>query len=155
MISHLFLNCIIASSLWGKLCTEAKISWVILASCDALLTENVFAFGKVRKAKSLCKCVVAALLGVVWQERNSRIFEEKREEVLSGLWDKIHFVASPWVSVRISKTLLSSSSISIRKGFWVNFYHWGSFPFFVNFGRNIVLGIDRLILTYMFNRYLL
>lgn len=37
----------------GQIIKEAKISWVPLASSDALFMENAFAIGKGRKAKTL------------------------------------------------------------------------------------------------------
>ena len=38
-----------------------------------------------------------ALMWVVWQKRNVRIFKDK-VKTSKGLWDIIHFLASFWVS---------------------------------------------------------
>ncbi|KAL5743845.1 hypothetical protein ACOSQ2_026961 [Xanthoceras sorbifolium] len=39
------------------------------------------------------KCVLA-LLWVIWQERNSKIFEERQEVDINCLWDRIKFLVS-------------------------------------------------------------
>ena len=61
--------------------------------------ETSYAFGKGRKAKPLWICAVAALFGVVWQERNLLILEEKTADNIEELWYRIRLLASLWASV--------------------------------------------------------
>jgi len=61
--------------------------------------ENIHTFGRGDKAKVLWKYVVLALLWVIWQERNSRIFEDRQEDNINCFWDRIKFLASLWASI--------------------------------------------------------
>ena len=84
---------------WVRLIKEVKIMWVAPASCGSFLMENIHDFGKGDKAKVVWKCSILALLWVIWQDRNSRIFEDRQEEDINCLWDRIKFLASLWASV--------------------------------------------------------
>lgn len=42
----------------------------------------------------LGRCTVLVIFWVVWNERNGRIFETARDEVLDFWWDRVHFWAS-------------------------------------------------------------
>ncbi|KAL5744187.1 hypothetical protein ACOSQ2_027303 [Xanthoceras sorbifolium] len=83
-IYHLFIHCVIAYRLWVILIKEGKIMWVIPASCGSLQMENMHASGQGDKAKVLWNCVALPLLRVIWQERNSIIFEQNKRKTLSA-----------------------------------------------------------------------
>ena len=56
---------------------------------------NYKGFGKSKRGVILWQNACIALIWVVWQERNARIFEDKVRNS-ENLWDSIHFLASFW-----------------------------------------------------------
>lgn len=62
-------------------------------SCDSILTENSFVLGRGAKAKSLCKCALAALFRIIWEERNAPIFKEKSVDNTEELCNKVRLFA--------------------------------------------------------------
>ena len=68
------------------------MSWDNPNSCVELLSERYKFFGG--KKMVLGRCTVLVIFWVVWNERNGRIFEAARDEVLDFRWDRVHFWAS-------------------------------------------------------------
>ena len=92
-IDHLFLHCSLTLGLWHKLFQIAKMDWVPPRSISDMMFINYKGFGKSKKGIVLWQTVCIALIWVVWQESNVRIFEDKVRNS-ENLWDFIHFLAS-------------------------------------------------------------
>ena len=56
---------------------------------------NYKGFGLSKRRIVLWQAACIALIWVVWQEKNARIFEDKARNS-KNLWDSIHFLASLW-----------------------------------------------------------
>lgn len=89
---QLMLYCPTAASLWKRLFRVTRVSWDNPNSCVELLSERYKLFGG--KKMVLGRCTVLVIFWVVWNERNGRIFEAARDEVLDFWWDRVHFWAS-------------------------------------------------------------
>ena len=92
---HLFLHSSLSMGLWHKLFQLAKMDWVPLRSISDMMSINYKGFGTSKRGIVLWQNACIALIWVVWQERNVRIFEDKARNS-ENLWDSIHFLASLW-----------------------------------------------------------
>lgn len=72
--------------LWYKLFSQAGLVCVLLHIKDCIIAYK--GLGNSIRGKSLWQIVCLTLLWIVWQERNSRIFQEK-ERPKKILWDSI------------------------------------------------------------------
>ncbi|RVW30887.1 hypothetical protein CK203_102789 [Vitis vinifera] len=72
-----------------------KTDWVPPRSIFDMISTNFNGFGSSKRGIVLWQAACIALLWVVWQERNARIFEDKTRNS-ENLWDMIHFLASLW-----------------------------------------------------------
>ena len=105
-ISHLFIRCGYARSLWAKVFNEFGLVMEVPDNLFDLL--HLCSERRWKKPiKSLWVCVVWAVTWAIWKERNSRTFGEDFVSV-SILWDKILF----WVAIWI-KNLSYFSSFSV------------------------------------------
>ena len=110
-ISHLFLQCGYARSLWLKMFREFGLLMEIPDNIlDLLKGYSVAQWNKSIKAlysvaqwnksiKALWVCVVWAVLWGIWKERNSRIFSDEYVSVFN-LRDKILFWVALWIKSR-------------------------------------------------------
>ena len=105
-ITHLFLHCHFASSLWVKVFYEFGLDIDVPGSLFLLLDHCSLKRWK-KQIKSLWVSAVWAVLWAIWKERNSRIFSDKYNSV-TNLWDKILFWVGVWV-----KTLKDFKSTSL------------------------------------------
>ena len=71
------------------------MDWVPSRSISDMMTINYKGFGKSKRGIVLWQTACIALIWVVWQQRNARIFEDKVRNS-ENLWDSIHFLASFW-----------------------------------------------------------
>ncbi|RVW75344.1 hypothetical protein CK203_052921 [Vitis vinifera] len=71
----------------------AKMDWVPPRSISDMLSINYNDFGLSKRGIELWQVACIALIWIVWQERNARIFEDKARNS-ENLWDSIHFLAS-------------------------------------------------------------
>lgn len=94
-INHLFLHCPVARKLWCRLFLLGGEEWVMPGCVESWLTIHFWGFGRGKKAVVLWKCAFLVVFWVLWNERNSRIFEDK-ESSSADLWDKVHFLAAFW-----------------------------------------------------------
>ena len=60
-----------------------------------MMSINYKGFGLSMRGIVLWQDACIALIWVVWQERNARIFEDKARN-LENLWDSIHFLTFLW-----------------------------------------------------------
>ncbi|KAJ9700181.1 hypothetical protein PVL29_005821 [Vitis rotundifolia] len=81
--------------LWHRLFQLAKLDWVPPRSISEMMLIDFKGFGKSKRGLILWQNACIALIWVVWQERNVRIFEDKARSS-ENLWDYIHFLASLW-----------------------------------------------------------
>lgn len=49
--------------------------------------------------RELCGGRKKAIFGVIWMERNRRVFEDGRVEELGSSWERVRFLASLWAEV--------------------------------------------------------
>ena len=97
-ISHLFLQCDFARSLWLKVFREFGLLMDI--SDNILYLLKAFSVARWNNSiKALWVCVIWAVLWGIWKERNSRIFSDQFVSVFN-LWDKILFLVALWVKSR-------------------------------------------------------
>ncbi|VVA39153.1 PREDICTED: Reverse mRNAase zinc-binding domain [Prunus dulcis] len=71
---HLFIHCSYTLKVWWLLLREVNAAWVIPKGCFQLLSYKIDALGRGKKAKVLWGCLVHAVFGNLWLERNRRIF---------------------------------------------------------------------------------
>ncbi|KAJ9691164.1 hypothetical protein PVL29_013367 [Vitis rotundifolia] len=81
--------------LWHRLFQLAKMDWVPPRNISDMMSINYKGFGISKRGIVLWQNACIALIWVVWQERNARIFEDKVGNS-ENLWDSIHFLASLW-----------------------------------------------------------
>ncbi|CBI36122.3 unnamed protein product, partial [Vitis vinifera] len=98
--SFLYCTCIMFHKLFKgfvyiPIVTLAKMDWVPPKSILDMMFINYKGFGKSKRRLVLWQNACIALIGVVWRERNARIFEDKARNS-ENLWDSIHFIASFW-----------------------------------------------------------
>ena len=105
-ISHLFLQCHYARSLWVKVFNEFGLDTEVPDNLFHLLDHCSDKRWK-NSIKSLWVCAIWAVSWAIWKERNSRIFSNEYVPV-SNLWDKILFWVGIWV-----KTLNDFRSFSL------------------------------------------
>ncbi|RVW91431.1 putative ribonuclease H protein [Vitis vinifera] len=96
-IDHLFLHCPVTIGLWHKLFNLAGLAWVPPRSIEDMLVIAFKGLGNSLRGKTLWQIACLALLWMVWQERNNRIFEDK-ERTEEMVWDLIMFFSSLWAS---------------------------------------------------------
>ncbi|KAM7473840.1 hypothetical protein LguiB_021083 [Lonicera macranthoides] len=65
--------------------------------------------GNKKKSKIMWRCCCLALAWCIWQERNTRVFEDKSNEA-TEIWLKIKLLSSIWAS---SSSLFVNLSISV------------------------------------------
>ena len=83
--------------LWHKLFNLARTSWVSPRSIEDLFIIAFRGFGNSSRGKTLWKIACLSLVWFVWQERNARIFENKKR-VEGEVWDLFYFYSSLLVS---------------------------------------------------------
>ena len=93
--NHLFLHCSLTLGLWHRLFQLTKMDWVPPRSISDMLSITYNGFGLSRRGIVLWQAACIALIWVVWQERDARIFQDKARNPKS-LWDSIFFLASLW-----------------------------------------------------------
>ncbi|XP_034223761.1 THO complex subunit 1 isoform X2 [Prunus dulcis] len=100
-IDHLFIHCSYSLKLWWRMLGALRAEWVIPKGCFELLSINlrVSGKGKGKRAGILHDCLVHAIFGNIWMERNRRIFQGHIGVRVEELWDRIKFWASLWASV--------------------------------------------------------
>ena len=81
--------------LWHRLFQLAKMDWVPPKSISDMMSINYKGFGASKRGIVLWQNTSIALIWVMWQERNARIFENKARNS-ENLWDSVHFLASLW-----------------------------------------------------------
>ena len=92
---HLFLHCSLSMGLWHRLFQLVKMDWVPPRSISDMMSINYKGFGASKRGIVLWQNTSIALIWVMWQERNARIFENKARNS-ENLWDSVHFLASLW-----------------------------------------------------------
>ncbi|RVX22469.1 LINE-1 retrotransposable element ORF2 protein [Vitis vinifera] len=85
--------CSLMMGLWHRLFQLAKTDWVPPRSISDMLSTNFNGFGSSKRGIVLWQDACIALMWVVWQERNARIFYDKVRNS-EYLWDSIRFLAS-------------------------------------------------------------
>ena len=112
---HLFLHCSLTMGLWHKLFQIAKMDWVPPRSISDMMIINYKGFRKSKRGIVLWQTACIALIWVVWQERNVRIFEDKvrNSEVL---WNTIHFIASFWA---FRSTIFKGIPLNVMQLDWI------------------------------------
>ena len=93
--NHLFLHCSLSMGLWHRLFQLAKMDWVSPRSISDMMSINYKGFGASKGGIVLWQNTSIALIWVMWQERNARMFENKAKNS-ENLWDSVHFLASLW-----------------------------------------------------------
>jgi hypothetical protein len=78
-ISHLLLHCEITYGLWTFVFRSFGISWVLLGCIPDLLFGWHNWLGK--NQSKIWNLVPSCLFWILWQERNSRIFENEKRTV--------------------------------------------------------------------------
>ena len=71
------------------------MDWVPPRNISDMMSIIYKGFGLSKRGIVLWQTACIALIWVVWQERNARIFEDKVRNS-ENLWDFIHFLASLW-----------------------------------------------------------
>ncbi|RVX19857.1 hypothetical protein CK203_005103 [Vitis vinifera] len=96
-IDYLFLHCLVTIRLWHRLFNLVGSVWVPPRSLEDMLVITFKDLGNSLRGKTLWQIACLTLIWMVWQERNNRIFEDKRrtEEMV---WDLIRFYSSLWAS---------------------------------------------------------
>jgi hypothetical protein len=78
-VDHLLIHCEVAAALWGFIFQRFGIQWVLPAKVMDLLFGW---FNGLGKHSSDIWNLVRCLMWSLWQERNSRIFEDKEQSLL-------------------------------------------------------------------------
>ncbi|KAM7481515.1 hypothetical protein LguiB_006098 [Lonicera macranthoides] len=94
-IDHLVIHCSFASSVWGNISKEFGVQAAFPRSWCELLSIKWTFRGNKERSFTLWRCYCKALLWCIWKERNSRIFENKVEDI-DKIWDRIKALASLW-----------------------------------------------------------
>jgi hypothetical protein len=79
-VDHLLIHCEVAAALWGFIFQRFGIQWVLPAKVIDLLFGWFNGLGK--HSSDIWNLVPHYLMCSLWQERNSRIFEEKEKSLL-------------------------------------------------------------------------
>ena len=87
---HLFLHCPYNIGLWNKLFNSTRLVWVSPRRIEDMFT---IAFGSCKRGKTLWQIACLSLVWFVWQERYTRIFEDK-ERMEGEVWDLFYFVTT-------------------------------------------------------------
>ena len=111
MISHLFLRCGFARSLWSKVFREFDLVMEIPVNLPDLLLHCSNARWN-KRAKALWACAVWAVLWAIWTERNSRTLNDEKAFPFN-LWDKILLWAATWIKSRDDFRHISFSALSM------------------------------------------
>ena len=77
LVSHLFLHCPVADSLWNTLFGIFGECWACPTTFDQFLLTSFVGFGMRKEAKSLWQCSIYATVWSIWLEHNSRTFNDK------------------------------------------------------------------------------
>ena len=77
---HLLLHCEVTTASWGFVFQMFGIQWVLPAKVIELLFRWFNGFGK--HSSDIWNLVPLCLMWSLWQERNSRIFEDKEKSLL-------------------------------------------------------------------------
>jgi hypothetical protein len=79
-VDHLLIHCEVAAALWGFIFQRFGIQWVLPAKVMDLLFGWFNGFGK--HSSDIWNLVPLCLMWSLWQERNSRVFEDKEKSLL-------------------------------------------------------------------------
>ncbi len=79
-VDHLLIHCEVAAALWGFIFQRFGIQWVLLAKVMDLLFGWFNGLGK--HSSDIWNLVPHCLMWSLWNERNSRIFEDKEQSLL-------------------------------------------------------------------------
>ncbi|KAL6286480.1 hypothetical protein ACE6H2_010870 [Prunus campanulata] len=109
---YLFLHCPFSLNLWWSLLNEVKTVWVIPKDCFSLISSQLDALGKGKKALMLWGCLVHSLFWNIWLERNRRIFDDCSGGSVLEVWERVKFGAALWASVTIELRKYSYSYIA-------------------------------------------
>ena len=96
-VDHLFLHCPIMLGPWLKLFAIAHLDWVLPQSIGDMMVISFRGLGNSIRGKTLWHISCLTVLWIVWQEQNTRIFQDKYKTKVM-LWDLIHFYFSSWAS---------------------------------------------------------
>lgn len=86
-----------ARGLWQRLFRISRESWISPGSSTQLFEIGFEGFRRGKRGRTLWRCAFISVFWVIWLERNARIFEGK-EDFLDVCRDRVHFLASFWVS---------------------------------------------------------
>uniref|UniRef100_A0A2N9H1C3 Reverse transcriptase zinc-binding domain-containing protein n=1 Tax=Fagus sylvatica TaxID=28930 RepID=A0A2N9H1C3_FAGSY len=79
-VDHLLIHCEVAAALWGFVFQRFEIQWVLPAKVIEVLFGWFNVIGK--HSSDIWNLVPLCLMWSLWQERNSRIFEDKEKSLL-------------------------------------------------------------------------
>ena len=114
-ISHLFLHCGFARSLWSKVFREFDLDIDTPGNLsDLLIGCSNLRWNK--RAKALWDCVLWAVLWGIWKERNSRTFNDEKISPFN-LWDNILVWVATWIKSHQEFRLISFSDLSMGWSF--------------------------------------
>jgi|UniRef100_A0A2N9FF34 hypothetical protein len=79
-VDHLLIHCEVAAALWGFIFQRFGIQWVLPAKVIDLLFGWFNGLGK--HSSDIWNLIPHCLMWSLWDERNSRIFEENEQSLL-------------------------------------------------------------------------
>ena len=100
--------------MWNKVGEELGIIGAKPKSWHDLLGMEWQFIGDKKKSKLLWRCCLA-LSWCIWQERNTRVFEDKFNEA-SEVWHKIKLLSSTWASFSNLFDNISISDLGLNWG---------------------------------------
>ncbi|KAL4204372.1 hypothetical protein AMTRI_Chr01g109510 [Amborella trichopoda] len=94
--SHLFIHCNTAHKIWGHILQLCGVQWVMLPTVKELLSSYP-ASHWLKAGRTLWKAAGAAIVWIIWKERNSRIFQGIAIEC-PALFHKVTSLVTFWAS---------------------------------------------------------
>ncbi|KAL4199871.1 hypothetical protein AMTRI_Chr03g53480 [Amborella trichopoda] len=111
---HLFIHCDLALNLWSRLLRHLGRTWVTPVSLLALFKLSLNSLWP-KVGRLLWKAPIAAMIWVIWTERNSRIFRGAKCEA-SALFHKITAHVIFWASNHKAFKGISAATLQNWKG---------------------------------------
>ncbi|KAM7480816.1 hypothetical protein LguiB_005399 [Lonicera macranthoides] len=108
-IDHILLHCNFTGYMWNKVGEVFGSIGAKPSSWRDFLSMEWQFVGNKKKSKLMWRCCCLALAWCIWQERNTRVFEDKSNEA-AEIWLKIKLLSSIWAT---SSSLFVNLSISV------------------------------------------